>query len=70
MVKIFAVLLTIFVLQASVQAADKIRVGVTAPGSVITFPLAQKKGFFRRGRAGSRDHYNEARHNGDGTEQW
>jgi len=43
MSKIFAVLLAIFVFQASVHAADKIRIAVPTPGSsYLTFPLAQK----------------------------
>ena len=46
--KISVALLTIFVLQTSVHAADKIRIGYPAPlGHFITLPLAQKKGFFR-----------------------
>lgn len=48
MAKIFAVLLAFFVFQASAQAADKIRIAVPAPSiQQLTFPLAQKRGFFR-----------------------
>jgi ABC-type nitrate/sulfonate/bicarbonate transport system substrate-binding protein len=47
MAKIFAVLLTIFVFQASVQAADKIRIGAPADAGHFTFPLAQKRGFLK-----------------------
>ena len=46
--RMLGALLTVFVLLASSNAADKIRVGV--PQQVIhflTFPLAQKKGFFK-----------------------
>jgi len=47
MLKISVALLTIFVLQTSVHAADKIRIAYPAPlGHFITLPLAQKKGFF------------------------
>jgi NitT/TauT family transport system substrate-binding protein len=41
----FAVFLVILVLQASVHAADKIRIGFAPGASSIPFPLAQKKGF-------------------------
>lgn len=48
MSKIFAVLLAIFVFQASIQAADKIRIAIPNPTiPFLTFPLAQKRGFFR-----------------------
>jgi NitT/TauT family transport system substrate-binding protein len=48
MFKIFVVLLTTFILQASVQAADKIRIGYPSPAvGHIPLPLAQKKGFFK-----------------------
>src|SRR5262245_57290208 len=41
-------LLAIFILDTSVQAADKIRIGITGLGSqFITFPLAQKRGFLK-----------------------
>ena len=41
-------LLAIFILDESVQAADKIRIGITGLGSqFITFPLAQKRGFLK-----------------------
>lgn len=48
MLKIFVVLLSIFVFQASVHAADKIRIGF--PDLVATYaplPLGQKSGFFQ-----------------------
>lgn len=45
--KIFAVLLAIFVFQASVDAADKIRIGFAPGAGQISFPLAQKKGFLK-----------------------
>jgi NitT/TauT family transport system substrate-binding protein len=45
MTKIFTGLLAIFISQASVQAADKIRIGMPADAGHFTFPLAQKKGF-------------------------
>ena len=48
MPRIFVVLLALFIFRTSVQAADKIRIGV--PGTTIsqlTFPVAQKRGFFR-----------------------
>jgi NitT/TauT family transport system substrate-binding protein len=44
---IFAVLLAVFVCHASVDAADKIRIGFAPGASSTPFPLAQKKGFFR-----------------------
>ena len=49
MSKIFAVLLAIFVFQASVHAADKIRIAIGDHPTIsfLTFPLAQKRGFFR-----------------------
>ena len=48
MSKICSVLLCIFFLQASVQAADKIRIAIPGPTiSQLTFPVAQKRGFFR-----------------------
>jgi len=47
MVKIFAVLLTIFVFDVSVHAADKIRIGFAPGASGILFPLAQKIGFLK-----------------------
>ena len=48
MPRIFALLLAIFVFQASVQAADKIRIAIPGPTiSQLTFPVAQKRGFFR-----------------------
>jgi NitT/TauT family transport system substrate-binding protein len=46
--RIFLALLAIFVFNASVDAADKIRVGYPAPvGNFLTLPLAQKRGFFK-----------------------
>jgi NitT/TauT family transport system substrate-binding protein len=46
--KAFTVLLTIVILHAPVQAADKIRIGMSGLGSqFITFPLAQKRGFLK-----------------------
>ncbi len=47
MTKIFALLFGIFLLSASAQAADKIRIGVPPAGGHITFPLAQKRGFLK-----------------------
>src|SRR4030095_3369151 len=45
---VFLILLTIFVLCASADAADKIKVAYPVPaGQFITFPLAQKRGFFK-----------------------
>ncbi len=46
--KIFGVLTAIFFIYQSAEAADKIRLAYPDPaGHFITFPLAQKKGFFR-----------------------
>ena len=48
MAKIFVVFVTIFILQTSVQAADKIRISIPGLGGVfMTFPLAYKKGFLK-----------------------
>jgi len=47
MARIFAVLLTIFVFQDFVQAADKIRIGMPADAGHFTLPLAQKIGFLK-----------------------
>jgi len=47
MARIFAVLLAIFVFQAPVQAADKIRIGMPADAGHFTLPLAQKMGFLK-----------------------
>jgi len=45
---IFVVLLAIFVLQSSVEAADRVRIAIgSANISQLVFPLAQKRGFFR-----------------------
>jgi hypothetical protein len=44
---IFQALLAVFVFQATVQAADKIRIGLPADAGHFTFPLAQKKGFLK-----------------------
>jgi NitT/TauT family transport system substrate-binding protein len=43
----FAVFLTIYVLQVSAHAADKIRIGFAPGASSTPFPLAQKKGFLK-----------------------
>jgi hypothetical protein len=42
-----AVFLAIFVFQALVHGADKIRIGFAPGASQIPFPLAQKKGFLK-----------------------
>jgi ABC-type nitrate/sulfonate/bicarbonate transport system substrate-binding protein len=47
MARIFIVLLAIFIFQASVQAADKIRVAMPADAGHFTVPLAQKRGFLK-----------------------
>ena len=47
MAKIFAVLLGILIFQASVQAADKIRVAMPADAGHFTVPLAQNRGFLK-----------------------
>lgn len=48
MLKISVAFLIIFVLEASVHAADKIRIGYPAPtASHINSPVAQIKGFFK-----------------------
>jgi ABC-type nitrate/sulfonate/bicarbonate transport system substrate-binding protein len=48
MAKSFVVVLTIFILQTSVQAADKIRISIPGMGSVfMTFPMAYRKGFLK-----------------------
>jgi NitT/TauT family transport system substrate-binding protein len=48
--KLLGSLIVVFVLQASVHAADKIRIGYPSTvGHFITLPLAQKKGFLREG---------------------
>ena len=47
MARIFAVLLTIFVFQDFIQAADKIRIGMPADAGHFTLPLAQKMGFLK-----------------------
>ena len=48
MYKIATILLTIFVLQAGADAADKIRIAIPTLGShFMTYPLAQKKGFLK-----------------------
>ncbi len=47
MSKIFAGLLAVLFFQTSVEAADKIRIATAYPTvSLLTFPLAQKRGFF------------------------
>lgn len=43
----FAVVLAIFVFQSSVQAADKIRIGMPPDAAHFTFALAQKSGFLK-----------------------
>lgn len=46
--KIFVALLTIFILQTSAHAADKIRIAIPSLGAhFMTFPLAQKRGFLK-----------------------
>lgn len=47
MSKILTILLALFLLQTSVHAADKIRIGIAPGASNIPFPLAQKKGFLK-----------------------
>ena len=48
MKELFATLLTIFLFQTSVEAADKIRISMTGfAGQFMTFPLAQKRGFLK-----------------------
>jgi NitT/TauT family transport system substrate-binding protein len=45
--KLILVSLVVFLFQASVEAADKIRIGAPFAGGLITMPLAQKKGFLK-----------------------
>jgi ABC-type nitrate/sulfonate/bicarbonate transport system substrate-binding protein len=46
--KIFAVLLTIFLLDASVEAADKVRIGFPdRAAQFVPLPLGEQRGFFR-----------------------
>ena len=47
MAYIFSVLLAIFAFQATVQAADKIRIAMPADAGHFTLPLAQKRGFLK-----------------------
>src|SRR5262245_14987211 len=47
MLKIFIVLLSVFIFQASVHAADKIRIAYSAGTSSLLFLLAHKKGFLK-----------------------
>src|SRR5215510_4903575 len=47
MLKILVVLLSTFVFQASVPAADKIRIGLPADAGHFTVPLAQKRSFLK-----------------------
>lgn len=48
MSKIFAALLPFLVFHTSLEAADKIRIAIPGPTiSQLTFPVAQKRGFFR-----------------------
>ena len=46
MYKIATILLTIFVLQAGADAADKIRIAIPTLGAhFMTYPLAQRRAF-------------------------
>jgi NitT/TauT family transport system substrate-binding protein len=46
--RIFGALLTVFLVHASADAADKIRISMTGfAGQFMTFPLAQKRGFLK-----------------------
>jgi NitT/TauT family transport system substrate-binding protein len=45
--KIYLILLSVFLLHASVHAADKIRIALPADAGHFTFPLAQKRGFLK-----------------------
>jgi hypothetical protein len=45
MAKIFALSLAIFIFQAPVQAADKIRIGTPGDAAHFTFHLAQNREF-------------------------
>ena len=45
--EIIAALLTIWLLQPTVHAADKIRIGMPADAGHFTLPLAQKRGFLK-----------------------
>jgi NitT/TauT family transport system substrate-binding protein len=45
--KIFLALLPVFLLHNSIDAADKIRIGLPADAGHFTLPLAQKKGFLK-----------------------
>jgi NitT/TauT family transport system substrate-binding protein len=47
MLTFFAVLLAIFVFQASAHAVDKIRIAMPADAGHFTIPLAQKRGFLK-----------------------
>src|SRR5262249_7544713 len=47
MAYIFSVLLAIFAFQATVQAADKIRIAMPAGAGHFPLPLAQKRGFLK-----------------------
>jgi hypothetical protein len=47
MLKIFVILLSTFIFQASVHAADKIRIAYSAGASSFFFLLAHKKGFLK-----------------------
>src|SRR4030095_4747585 len=47
MKKIFLILLTIFLLQTSVHAADKIRISTPGDAAHFTMHLAQKRGFLK-----------------------
>ena len=47
MKKIFVIVLTIFLLQTSAYAADKIRISTPGDAAHFTMHLAQKKGFLK-----------------------
>jgi len=47
MLKIFVVLLSTFIFQAAVHAADRIRIAYSAGTSSLLFLLAHKKGFLK-----------------------
>src|SRR5437660_10387034 len=47
--QIFVALVTVFILHASVYAADKIKIGYPdASGTFLSLPLGQKAGFFQK----------------------
>jgi ABC-type nitrate/sulfonate/bicarbonate transport system substrate-binding protein len=47
MKKVLGALLALFLLQTSVQAADRIRISTPADAAHFTMHLAQKKGFLK-----------------------